>query len=99
MAVIEPLRVDDERLVRGEYAKVGVEAWCNPPLHGKSGELGRSPCHPDRDLAQGHASATCLGPYDRQAELEGGDAAPCRAEVATSEVLHRRRARRVVRCD
>src|SRR6185312_10846389 len=99
MAVMQPLRVDHERLVRGEYAKVGVETGCDPPLRGKSGELGRSPRHPDRDLAQGHTSASCLGPYDRQPELEGGDAAPCRAEVATVEVFHRRRARRVVRCD
>src|SRR5690348_18319422 len=74
MAVMQPLRVDHERLVRGEYAKVGVEAWRDPPLRGKPGELGRSPRHPARDLAQRHASALCLGPYDRQAELEGGDA-------------------------
>src|SRR5215467_1717893 len=99
MAVMQLLRVDHERLVRGEYAEVGVEAWCDPPLRGKSGELGRSPCHPARDLAEWHASALCLGPYDRQPKLEGGDAAPCRTEVATAEFLHRRRARRVIRCD
>src|SRR6516225_6475977 len=99
MAVLQPPGVDDERLVRRENAKVGVKAWCDAPFRGKSGELGWSPRHPAHDLAQWHAPASCLGPYDRQPELEGGDAAPGRAEVATAEFLHRCRARRVVRCD
>jgi hypothetical protein len=85
VAVMQAGRVDHEPLLGGEHAQVGVGADADPAFPTKTGQLGRTLGHP-----VGQAG---------QAQLEGGDAAPGRAEVAAVEVLELGRAGRVVRGD
>ena len=99
MAVVQAGRVDHEPLLGGEHAQVGVGADADPAFPAKAGQLGRTLGHPAGQGGQAVATGPGRRPDGGQAQLEGGDAAPGRAEVAAVEVLELGRAGRVVRGD
>src|SRR2546426_5020600 len=68
--MVEPIGIDNERLVRSQNAEVRIESESDLSLLAKAGQ----PCwpfrHPPRNLRQRVVSAAGFGPDDREAQLK-----------------------------
>ena len=88
VAVVQPRRVDDERLVRGEERRVGVVADRDPALAPQPDQRGRAlaPSSATTSASACPRGRAC-GPDRRQAELQRGDPAPGRPKSPMSSRL------------
>src|SRR5258708_34961773 len=97
MPVEESARIHTETLVRAECHQVTIPAGGDGALRGQSGNLGRPRGHPAGDVSESEPARPRVRPYNWQRELDRGDAAPGRGEVAILGALELRRAGRVIR--
>src|SRR6185369_11182283 len=96
VSMVQPSRVDRERLLGREGYEIRISPHRDTALAPQPENLSRPLRHPANDVSEAVSASMGLGPDDRQAELQGCDAAPGAGKIADIRQLEFRDARRMI---